>query len=95
MTDGQWFANSFEESRFEQRWQFRLAAAVECVFLTVVLATAAIGIYHLSASVGLFSRILLIHTDPTYTTPPELEALPRYRYRCSTSCSLSNTPRGR
>ncbi|WP_226043352.1 hypothetical protein [Natrinema sp. DC36] len=76
MTGDQWFANSFEESRFNERWQFRVAAAVESVFLTVVLATGAVGLSYLTVSGGLFSKVLLIHTEPTYTTPPELETLP-------------------
>ena len=75
-TGDRWFASSFEESRFDALWKFRLASAAESVFLAVVCAVTGVLLYRLGVGAGLFDTVMLLHSEPTYTIPPELESLP-------------------
>ena len=75
-TGDRWFANSFEASRFDSLWKFRLAAATESLFLAVVCAVTGLLIYRLGMEASLFDTVMLLHSEPTYTIPEPLETLP-------------------
>lgn len=75
-TDDRWFADSFEESRFDTLWEFRLASATESLFLAVTSTATGVLLYRIGIRLGLFDTVMLLHSAPSYTTPPPLETLP-------------------
>ena len=75
-TDGHWFAGCFEDSRFGQLWQFRLAGAVKALFVGAIFALMAVVLYRFAASGGLLEPLLLYQNDPPQSVPPEFESMP-------------------
>lgn len=73
--DGRTFANSFENSRFNELWQFRVAAAVKMLFAAAIFALTAVVLYRFAASGGILEPFLF-QAEPPQSVPPEFEPMP-------------------